>query len=89
MLRPSTTCASTQGIMQILMRRREIVSTGVSTQSYVSVSTLFGLIASMNWLTWPSHRKTVLYSSPGREEEKGVNVSVRGLHPPKVLKNMI
>jgi hypothetical protein len=55
-----TACASTQGIMLILMRRRETVSAGVSTPSCVSVSTLFGLIASMNWLTWPSHRKTVL-----------------------------
>jgi hypothetical protein len=51
MLRPSTTCASTQGIMLILMRRRETVSAGVSTPSCVSVSTLFGLIASMSWST--------------------------------------
>jgi hypothetical protein len=48
------------GIMLILMRRRETVSTGISTPICMSVSTLFGLIASMNWLTWPSHRKTIL-----------------------------
>jgi hypothetical protein len=33
---------------------------GVSTSSCVSVSTLFGLIASMSWSTWPYHRKIVL-----------------------------
>ena len=60
MPRPSTTCASMRGITQILMRRRETVSAEVSTPSCVSVSTLFGLTASMSWSTWPYHRKTIL-----------------------------
>jgi hypothetical protein len=49
--RPSTTCASMRVITQILMRRRGTVSTEVSTPCCVSVSTLFGLIASMSWST--------------------------------------
>jgi hypothetical protein len=74
MLKPSTTCVSTQVIMLIPMRRRETASTGVSTPNCESVSTLSGLIASMSWSTWPSPRG--LYcSSPGREEEKGTNGS--------------
>jgi hypothetical protein len=60
MLRPSTTCASTQVIMLILIRRRETASAGVSTPSCVSISTLSGLIASMSWSTWPSPRRIVL-----------------------------
>jgi hypothetical protein len=60
MPRPSMTYASMQVIMLTLMRRREIASTGVSIPSCVSVSTLSGLIASMSWSTWPSHRRTVL-----------------------------
>jgi hypothetical protein len=60
MPRPSMTYASMQVIMLTLMRRREIASTGVSIPRCVSVSTLSGLIASMSWSTWPSHRRTVL-----------------------------
>jgi hypothetical protein len=60
MLRPSMTCASTQVIMLIPMRRRETASAEVSIPSCVSVSTLSRLIASMSWSTWPSPRRTVL-----------------------------
>jgi hypothetical protein len=73
MPRPSTTCASTRGITQTLMKRRETTSAEVSTPSCVSVSTLSGLIASMNGQ--PSHITGGLYySSPGREEEEGTTV---------------
>jgi hypothetical protein len=40
--------------------KKRDASIEVSTPSYVSVSTLFGLIASMSRSTWPYHRKTVL-----------------------------
>jgi hypothetical protein len=33
---------------------------GLNTPSCVSISTLSGLIASMSWSTWPSHRRIVL-----------------------------
>jgi hypothetical protein len=59
-LRPSTTCASMQVIMLILMRRRETTSAGVSTPSCENVSTMSVLIASMSWSTWPSPRRIVL-----------------------------
>jgi hypothetical protein len=60
MPRPSTTCASMRAIMQIQTKRRDTISAGDSTPSCVSASTLFGLIASMNWSTLPYHKKTVL-----------------------------
>jgi hypothetical protein len=59
-LRPSMTCASMQDIMLILTRRKETSSAGVSTPNCENVSTLFGLIASMSWTTWPSPRRIVL-----------------------------
>jgi hypothetical protein len=48
MPRPSTTCVNMQVIMQIQMRRRETISEGDSTPSFVNASTLFVLTASMN-----------------------------------------
>jgi hypothetical protein len=62
MPRPSITYASMWAITQILMRRREIVS--------AEVSTLFGLIASMNWSTWPYHRKTIMKLTGQRRSKK-------------------
>jgi hypothetical protein len=52
------------------MRRRETASAGVSTPSCVSVSTLFGLIASMSWSTWPYHRKKAPMSGPSAPPQR-------------------
>jgi hypothetical protein len=74
MRKPSTTYASMQGIMLILMKRRGIASAGVSIPSCGNDSTLSELIASMSWSTWPSPGG-LHCCSPGREEEKGTNGS--------------
>src|SRR5688572_24176211 len=60
MRKPSTTYASMQGIMLILMKRRGIASAGVSLPSCGNDSTLSGPIASMSWSTWPSLRRIAL-----------------------------
>src|SRR5688572_31407893 len=60
MHKPSTTYASMEGIMLILMKRRGIASAEVSIPSCGNDSTLSGLIASMSWSTWPSLRKIAL-----------------------------
>jgi hypothetical protein len=80
MPRPSTTCASMWVITQILMRRRETTFVEVSTPSCVSVSILFGLIASMSWSTWPYHRKTIL-SLTGQRRRRRHQCQDPPVHP--------
>jgi hypothetical protein len=58
--KPSTTYASMQGTMLILMKRKETASVGVLTPSCGNDSTLSGLMTSMSWSTWPSPRRIAL-----------------------------
>jgi hypothetical protein len=55
---------------------------GVSTPSSVSASTLFVLIATMNWSTLPYHRKTASYPTGqrrrGRHQCQGSQLHLRG-----------
>ena len=74
MRKPSTTYASMQGIMLILMKRRGIASAGVSIPSCGKDSTLSGPIASMSWSTWPSLRRIALLLT-GQRREEGTNGS--------------
>jgi hypothetical protein len=69
MLRPSMTCASMLGIMQIRTRRRETGSRGGSALSSMTVSTPSGPTAIMSWSTWPSPRRTV--SQLVRQKRRG------------------
>jgi hypothetical protein len=56
--------------MQTIMKRRGIGSGEASTTISMSVSTLLGPTVTMNWSTWPSLRKTVLWLTGQRRKGK-------------------